>query len=95
MVFNAAHLAHLNFVGDSIVGSGVNLEAGAHTANHWNEREEKRVSVVLADGPVVTDLKKLGSMIGDRSRVGANAVLSPGTILPPATVVPRLSLIEQ
>ncbi|MBO5563850.1 MAG: hypothetical protein J5939_09090 [Bacteroidales bacterium] len=40
-------------------------------------------------------LHKFGSLVGDGCRIGANAVLSPGTILPPKTIVKRLQLIEQ
>ena len=75
-------IAHFNFVGDSIIGAGVNLEAGAIVANHWNERPD-------------TGRTKFGALIGDRCRIGANAVLSPGTILKPGTVVPRLALVDQ
>ena len=32
-------IAHFNFVGDSIVGNDVNIEAGAILCNHYNERE--------------------------------------------------------
>ena len=31
--------AHFNFVGDSIIGNDVNIEAGAILCNHYNERE--------------------------------------------------------
>src|SRR5215469_17083298 len=37
--------AHRNYVGDSILGQDVNLEAGAVLANHFNERQDKRISV--------------------------------------------------
>ncbi|MFH7031624.1 hypothetical protein [Flavobacterium aquidurense] len=33
--------------------------------------------------------------MGDNSRIGANAVLSPGTILTKNSIVKRLELIEQ
>ncbi len=75
-------LAHFNFVGDSILGADVNLEAGAVIANHWNERPD-------------TGRIKFGALIGDHCRIGANAVLSPGTILKPGTIVPRLALVDQ
>jgi UDP-N-acetylglucosamine diphosphorylase / glucose-1-phosphate thymidylyltransferase / UDP-N-acetylgalactosamine diphosphorylase / glucosamine-1-phosphate N-acetyltransferase / galactosamine-1-phosphate N-acetyltransferase len=75
-------LAHFNFVGDSILGADVNLEAGAVIANHWNERPD-------------SGRMKFGALIGDHCRIGANAVLSPGTILLPETIVPRLALVDQ
>src|SRR5215469_8513392 len=37
--------AHRNYVGDSMLGRDVNLEAGAVLANHFNERQDKRISV--------------------------------------------------
>jgi acetyltransferase-like isoleucine patch superfamily enzyme len=41
------------------------------------------------------DVTKFGALVGDHSKIGANAVLSPGTILEPQTTVKRLELIEQ
>lgn len=34
------------------------------------------------------------TFLGDRTRVGANAVLAPGTVLAPATIVRRLELVD-
>lgn len=94
-VFRETTLAHFNFVGDSLLGAGVNLEAGAVIANHYNERSQKEI-FVLVDGQVIsTGVHKFGALIGDGSRIGANAVSSPGTVLPPGSVVKRLELVEQ
>lgn len=38
---------------------------------------------------------KFGALVGDDSKIGANAVLSPGTILEKKSIVKRLELIEQ
>jgi UDP-N-acetylglucosamine diphosphorylase / glucose-1-phosphate thymidylyltransferase / UDP-N-acetylgalactosamine diphosphorylase / glucosamine-1-phosphate N-acetyltransferase / galactosamine-1-phosphate N-acetyltransferase len=95
LIFRGSSVAHLNYVGNSIVGENVNIEAGAVVANHFNERSDKRISVVI-DGTVIsTELTKFGALVGDRSRIGANAVTSPGTLLSPGSVVPRLGLIDQ
>ena len=88
-------LAHFNFVGDSIVGSDVNLEAGAVVANHYNERKIKTIDVIAGGKRMPTGVVKFGSVIGDHTRVGANAVLSPGTILNRRSVVGRLALVDQ
>lgn len=87
--------AHFNFIGDSIVGSYVNFEAGSVTANHYNERTAKTIFVLHDDSIIDTETAKFGSLIGDHSKIGANAVLSPGTLLPPNSIVKRLTLIEQ
>lgn len=87
--------AHLNYVGNSIVGKGVNFEAGAIVANHLNETPGKPIRVKVAENIVDTKQLKFGALVGDNCKIGANAVLSPGTMLEPNTIVPRLSLIQQ
>jgi NDP-sugar pyrophosphorylase family protein len=89
----ASALAHFNYVGDSIVGANVNLEAGAVVANHFNERADRRIFVRCGENVVDTGIEKFGALIGDNCRIGANAVLSPGTILPRGSIVGRLELV--
>ena len=95
IIFSNSTIAHFNFIGDSIIGSDVNFEAGAVTANHYNERENKNISVFYNSEIINTGVIKFGALVGDHSKIGANAVLSPGTILPPKTIVKRLELIDQ
>ena len=95
IILNNSAIAHFNFIGDSIIGENVNFEAGSITANHFNERENKEIFVKIDDNIINTQVVKFGSLIGDYSKIGANAVLSPGTILKKNSVVKRLELIEQ
>ena len=95
IILNNSAIAHFNFIGDSIIGENVNFEAGSITANHFNERENKEIFVKIDDNIINTKVVKFGSLIGDYSKIGANAVLSPGTILKKNSVVKRLELIEQ
>ena len=95
IIFSDSAIAHFNFIGDSIIGSHVNFEAGSVTANHFNEREDKNISVVNNDIIIETGVQKFGTLAGDGCKIGANAVLSPGTILAPGTIVKRLELIDQ
>ena len=88
-------VAHFNYVGDSIIGHNVNIEAGAILANHYNERDDDTVYVRVDDNRISTGLRKFGALVGDDCRIGANAVLSPGTLLKPHTIVKRLQLVEQ
>lgn len=88
-VFAGSTLAHFNFVGDSILGSGVNLEAGSIVCNHRNERADTQVLVRLPGGLHRTGCDKFGAVVGDRCRIGANAVIAPGALLARGTVVPR------
>jgi NDP-sugar pyrophosphorylase family protein len=95
ILFPHANLAHFNFVGDSIVGSNVNFEAGSIVANHYNERTDKEITVRVGSRLIKTGVEKFGAVIGDRCKIGANAMISPGTLLLPNTVVPRLGLVQQ
>lgn len=88
-------IAHFNYIGNSIIGRHVNFEAGSIAANHYNERVLKQISVLYEDQVIKTNSEKFGALVGDHSKIGANAVLSPGTILNRHTVVKRLELIEQ
>ena len=95
VILAKSSIAHFNFIGDSIIGSYVNFEAGAVIANHYNERIDKEISILYQDTNFKTGFKKFGALVGDQCKIGANAVLSPGTILIPNTIVGRLELIEQ
>ncbi|MDY5236946.1 DapH/DapD/GlmU-related protein [Bacteroides helcogenes] len=94
LMHNSA-VAHFNFIGNSIIGHDANFEAGSITANHYNERTDKSIFVTHHARRIHTGVQKFGALVGDGCRIGANAVLSPGTLLPPGTVVARLQLVEQ
>jgi NDP-sugar pyrophosphorylase family protein len=74
-----ARASHLNYVGDSILGRGVNLGAGAVCSNF----KVTRTAIVLtvAGAHYDTGLTKLGAIVGDGSQIGCNSVLNPGTLL--------------
>jgi len=87
--------AHLNFVGDSVIGRRCNVEAGAMIANYRNERDDKRIVIAHDGGQIDTGVDKFGAVLGDGTRIGANAVIAPGAILLPGSVVRRLELVDQ
>ncbi len=91
-VFSGTRLAHFNFVGDSILGEDVNLEAGSIVCNHRNERLDKEILVRIGADLHPTGHQKFGAVVGDHCRIGANAVLAPGTLMKPGSVVGRGSL---
>ena len=95
LIMRKSALAHFNFVGDSIIGSMVNFEAGSIIANHFNERPDKTIFSLVNGKRISIGVTKFGAIVGDYSRIGANAVLSPGTLLVPRSIVKRLELVEQ
>lgn len=95
VILNNSAVAHFNYIGNSIVGQNTNFEAGSICANHYNERQNKTIYINYNEQLIDTKTEKFGSLVGDNSKVGANAVLSPGTILEMNSIVKRLELIEQ
>ncbi|MCJ2144601.1 LpxA family transferase [Methylobacterium sp. E-066] len=94
-LFAGAAAAHFNFVGDSILGANVNLEAGAIIANHRNEAPDRPILLRLGGRLVETGTRKFGALVGNGARIGANAVIAPGAVIERHTIVPRLGLIDQ
>lgn len=93
-IFKKSRIAHFNFVGDSIIGEDVNFEAGSIATNYFNELE-KDVELLIDNAVVKTGVKKFGCIAGDHSRIGANAVLDPGSVLSPGKIIGRLEHYEQ
>ena len=89
---NNSHAAHLNYIGDSIIGNRVNIAAGAILTNF--RLDHKTIMVKTEEQTIDTNLTKLGSIIGDDSNIGANAVLNPGTILEKNVIVYPLTSVR-
>jgi UDP-N-acetylglucosamine diphosphorylase / glucose-1-phosphate thymidylyltransferase / UDP-N-acetylgalactosamine diphosphorylase / glucosamine-1-phosphate N-acetyltransferase / galactosamine-1-phosphate N-acetyltransferase len=88
---DGAHAPHQNYVGDSILGRGVNLGAGTILSNVKNIGRE--ITFRGPDGEVRTGLRKLGAILGDGCRTGCNTVLNPGVLMGPGSVTyPNVSL---
>lgn len=94
-LFERARAAHFNFLGDSLVGADVNIEAGAVIANHRNELLDPAIRICHQGAVIETGVRKFGALVGDGCRIGANAVIAPGAILAPGTIVGRLQLVDQ
>ena len=74
-----AKAAHFAYVGDSILGRGVNLGAGVKCANF--RLDEKPIVIFINGKKVATNLSKMGAIIGDNTQIGCNTVLNPGTMI--------------
>lgn len=79
LLLDRVQVPHFNYVGDSILGNGSHLGAGAILANLRLDGQSVRIH--LPSERVVTERRKLGAMLGDGAQVGCNAVLQPGAIL--------------
>ena len=88
-------MAHLNFIGDSIIGDGANIEGGAVIANYRNEWSKKEIQVCYDGNHLLTGVEKFGAMVGSGARIGANATLAPGCLISGGAIVRRGALVDQ
>lgn len=80
-----AKAPHFNYVGDSILGSGVNLGAGTKLSNLKNDGSNVRTRI--GEHVVDTGIRKFGAILGDNCLLGCNSVTNPGTIMEPNCMV--------
>ncbi|MEA3203819.1 MAG: UDP-N-acetylglucosamine diphosphorylase / glucose-phosphate thymidylyltransferase, partial [Thermoplasmata archaeon] len=79
LLMAGANAPHLNYVGDSVLGPGVNLGAGTKVANL-----KVTPGTVKATGPggkLDTGRAKFGVCLGPGVKTGINASLNPGTLV--------------
>jgi NDP-sugar pyrophosphorylase family protein len=76
---------HFAYIGDSILGSDVNLGAGTKLANLSivGSQVNLRIDGVLHR----TGLKKFGAILGDSCETGCNSVTSPGALIGKKSIV--------
>jgi len=78
-----AKAPHFNYVGDSVLGAGVNLGAGAKLSNLRHDGGQ--VHVWIDDRRVATGVRKFGAILGDGVQLGCNVVTNPGCVLAPGS----------
>ncbi|MFF3020760.1 hypothetical protein [Streptomyces sp. NPDC057939] len=95
----AVFAKHACFVGDSVVGSGVNFGAFSSTTGliagegPVTEPATREITVALGGRKYGTGQTKFGAVIGDGVTLCAGTVLCPGTLIGPGTVIyPRTQL---
>jgi acetyltransferase-like isoleucine patch superfamily enzyme len=85
VLFPGAKAPHLNYVGDSMLGAGVNLGAGTILSNFRHDGREIRI---FRNGSSIrSGRRKLGAILGDGVQTGCNCVLHPGVVVGAATQI--------
>tara|TARA_R110002096_G_scaffold203718_2_gene389031 strand:+ start:17503 stop:18198 length:696 start_codon:yes stop_codon:yes gene_type:complete len=79
LLFDHAEIPHFNYVGDSVLGYKAHLGAGVILSNVRLDR--RNVRVATESEQLESGLRKFGAIIGDRTEVGCNSVLSPGSVV--------------
>ena len=76
LILSKTHVGHLSYVGDSVLGAGVNFGAGTTTSNLRHDGKNHRSWV---DGELIdTGRRKFGAIVGDGVHTGINTSIYPG-----------------
>jgi len=93
IILARTNVGHLSYVGDSILGEGVNLGAGTMVSNLRHDGGNHRSMV---DGQLVdTGRRKFGVVMGDGVHTGIQTTIYPGRKLWPATTTRPAEVVER
>lgn len=92
ILFDEVQVPHYNYVGDSVLGGGAHMGAGAITSNVRSDKNE--VIIHTPDRDIRTGLKKCGAFLADRTEVGCQAVLNPGSVVGKDAVIYPLCMVR-
>jgi len=79
IVFNGTHIAHLSYVGDSIIGINCNFGAGTITGNL--RLDDKTVKSEIEGKVLSTGRRKIGVIMGDNVKTAIDVFFMPGVIV--------------
>ncbi|MFQ6085301.1 MAG: bifunctional sugar-1-phosphate nucleotidylyltransferase/acetyltransferase [Candidatus Bathyarchaeia archaeon] len=83
IIMSGTHIAHLSYVGDSVIGRNCNIGGGTIVANVRFDGEP--VKMTIGGKVVSTGRRKFGAVIGDGVQTGVNASLMPGVKIGPSS----------
>lgn len=78
ILLDRVQVPHYNYVGDSVLGNGVHLGAGAICSNL---KADKSDVAVKGDKVYKTGVRKFGAALADFADIGCGCVLNPGTVV--------------
>ncbi len=79
LMMNGAKISNHTFMGDSIMCARARLGGHSETANR--RFDQKEIAWNFKNGQQETGLDKLGSIIGEDSRIAGGVILAPGTVI--------------
>ncbi|MBK1791800.1 DapH/DapD/GlmU-related protein [Persicirhabdus sediminis] len=76
LIGNKTAVGHLSYIGDSVLGHGVNLGAGTITSNLRHDGKNHRS--IVDENLIDTGRRKFGAIIGDGTHTGIHTAIYPG-----------------
>ena len=83
ILFNGAHVPHLSYVGDSVIGEKTNFGAGTITSNF--RHDGKNIRSMIKGELIDSGRRKFGAIVGDNVHTGIHTAIYPGRKLWPNT----------
>jgi len=80
-IMAGTNVAHLSYVGDSVIGSNCNFGAGTIVANL--RHDDASIPTYIKGERADSGRRKLGAIIGDDVKTGINTSIYPGTVIGP------------
>ncbi|RMF98005.1 MAG: GlmU protein [Candidatus Schekmanbacteria bacterium] len=80
IIFERAAIGRLSFIGDSVIGEGVDIGPNVVTVNRDIDRQT--IKTEIKGKKIDSKLEKLGAFVGDNSIIGASNTILPGMIIP-------------
>lgn len=87
LLLGESKVGRLSFIGDSVIGRGVNIGSGVMTVNQTLDGSP--VVLNLENRNLESNLDKLGAFIGDNVMIGASNTLAPGSLIPARVIIPH------
>jgi UDP-N-acetylglucosamine diphosphorylase / glucose-1-phosphate thymidylyltransferase / UDP-N-acetylgalactosamine diphosphorylase / glucosamine-1-phosphate N-acetyltransferase / galactosamine-1-phosphate N-acetyltransferase len=79
ILLDCVNAKHLTYIGDSVIGEGVNFGSGTQIANYRFDSDN--VNVLTEKGWVNSGRKKLGAFVGDNTKFGVLSCTMPGKLI--------------
>ncbi len=79
ILLDRVNAKHLTYIGDSVIGEGVNFGSGTQIANYRFDSEN--VNVLTERGWANSGRKKLGAFVGDGTKFGVLSCTMPGKLI--------------
>ncbi|MBI2578210.1 MAG: NTP transferase domain-containing protein [Candidatus Aenigmarchaeota archaeon] len=93
IIMSGTKSKHFGYIGESVVGRGCNFGGGVVVADL--RLDEKNVLVRIKGEKIDSGRRKLGAIIGDSVKIGANVTIMPGKKIWPGIIVPPLMAVKE
>lgn len=93
VIMENVHIAHLSYVGDSVICENVNFGAGTVVANL--RFDEKTVKMMVKDELIDSGRRKLGAIVGAHVKTGINVSIMPGVKIGPYSWIAPSSIVSR